>query len=534
MRLTSLAAVAAALATAAPAVGAGDALAASPTQFGYTGAVQTYVVPTNVNALSVTAVGGAGGDAGWAGGSGAVVASTVPVTPGSTLYVYVGGNGAGGPSAPGGFNGGGNASGYIAGASGGGASDIRTVTGDLASRLLVAAGGGGAGSGYDTSAYGGNAGSPDGNAGTGADSYGQPGGGGTQSAGGAGGASGGGGVGAAGTFGQGGNAGLFYYPPYWGGGAGGGGYYGGGGGGGFAAGGGGSDYVVAGGNGTTYGLDATRTPAVTLTPIEAVTAAPSALAFPDTPQQSTSASQTVTFGNEEANPVQVTGVSFSGADPDDYLVSSDTCRGTVAAAGSCELHVKFNPQAQGASSATMTVLATDRDAAELSVDVALSGNGTALPQGPAGADGTDGVDGANGVDGTNGVDGANGTNGVDGKNGTNGVDGKDGVNGTNGTNGLNGKNGKDGQRGRSGATKRGSRARCHVTRYRSGSRVACTFRTRVSRHARVTLRDRGGQVAAALGNGERQMVFVTSRRVRGALSVWVTVGPDLIHRVTRS
>jgi len=73
-----------------------------------------------------------------------------------------------------------------------------------------------------------------------------------------------------------------------------------------------------------------------------------------------------------------------------------------------------------------------------------------------------------------------------------------------------------------------------VTRYRSGSRVACTFRTRVSRHARVTLRDRGGQVAAALGHGERQMVFVTSRRVRGALSVWVTVGPDLIHRVTRS
>jgi hypothetical protein len=195
------------------------------------------------------------------------------------------------------------------------------------------------------------------------------------------------------------------------------------------------------------------------------------------------------------------------------------------------VHVKFNPQAQGGSSATMTVLAVDRDAAELSVDVALSGNGTALPQGPAGADGTNGVDGtngANGTDGTNGVDGANGTNG------TNGVDGKDGVNGTNGVDGLNGKNGKNGKRGRSGATKRGSRARCHVTRYRSGSRVACTFRTRVSRHARVTLRDRRGQVAAALGNGKRQMVFVTSRRVRGALSVWVTVGPDLVHRVTRS
>jgi hypothetical protein len=41
-------------------------------------------------------------------------------------------------------------------------------------------------------------------------------------------------------------------------------------------------------------------------------------------------------------------------------------------------------------------------------------------------------------------------------------------------------------------------------------------------------------VAAALGTGKRELVFVTSHRVRGALSVWVTVGPDLVHRVTRS
>ena len=50
---------------------------------------------------------------------GAVVDSDVPVTPGQTLYVYVGGNGAGGASTAGGFNGGGNASGYDGGASGG-------------------------------------------------------------------------------------------------------------------------------------------------------------------------------------------------------------------------------------------------------------------------------------------------------------------------------------------------------------------------------------------------------------------------------
>jgi hypothetical protein len=50
----------------------------------------------------------------------------------------------------------------------------------------------------------------------------------------------------------------------------------------------------------------------------------------------------------------------------------------------------------------------------------------------------------------------------------------------------------------------------------------------------VMLRDRRGQVAAAFGAGSRRMVFVTSRRVRGTLSVWVTVGPDVVHRVTRS
>ena len=194
------------------------------------------------------------------------------------------------------------------------------------------------------------------------------------------------------------------------------------------------------------------------------------------------------------------------------------------------LHVKFNPQSQGASSATMTVLATDRDADELSVDVALSGNGTALPQGPAGADGTNGANGTNGVDGNgNGTDGNDGApNGVDGKNGA------DGVNGTNGVDGLNGKNGKNGQRGRSGATKR--RQPCPLPRHPLPQRIARGLHVQDPRvrHARVTLRDRGGQVAAALGNGKRQMVFVTSRRVRGALSVWVTVGPDLIHRVTRS
>lgn len=70
----------------------------------------------------------------------------VPVTPGSTYYIRVGGTGGAHTSA---FNGGGRFGHY--GAGGGGATDIRTVSADadlvesLESRLLVAAGGGGGG-----------------------------------------------------------------------------------------------------------------------------------------------------------------------------------------------------------------------------------------------------------------------------------------------------------------------------------------------------------------------------------------------------
>ena len=75
------------------------------------------------------------------------------VYPGQELYVYVGGEAtAMGSNAPGGWNGGGNASTSPLVGGGGGASDIRTVSGPwddpagLQSRLLVAAGGGGAAS----------------------------------------------------------------------------------------------------------------------------------------------------------------------------------------------------------------------------------------------------------------------------------------------------------------------------------------------------------------------------------------------------
>ena len=85
---------------------------------------------------------GAQGGSGFAVGNlGGWVQAFLSVTAGQALSVYVGGKGLQGTS----FNGGGAGGahdGYITG--GGGASDIRTMAGNLATRLIVAGGGGGA------------------------------------------------------------------------------------------------------------------------------------------------------------------------------------------------------------------------------------------------------------------------------------------------------------------------------------------------------------------------------------------------------
>ena len=126
----------------------------------FTTGASTFVVPPGVTALEVHAVGGQGGR-GYlnrpVGGRAAVLDGTLEATPGDSLFLFTAGNGGqciiNGTGA--GYNGGGRASDPCAfGGGGGGASDIRTVAGDLSTRVVVAAGGGGAGDYGD----GGNAG----------------------------------------------------------------------------------------------------------------------------------------------------------------------------------------------------------------------------------------------------------------------------------------------------------------------------------------------------------------------------------------
>lgn len=127
--------------------------------FSYTGAAQTFTVPSGVQSISITADGAAGGASGGAnfphaaGGPGGQVQGTLAVAPGAVLQVNVGGQGGTDGSEAGGFNGGGcGGSGCMVtgntpslAGGGGGASDIRGGSDTLADRLLVAAGGGGGG-----------------------------------------------------------------------------------------------------------------------------------------------------------------------------------------------------------------------------------------------------------------------------------------------------------------------------------------------------------------------------------------------------
>ncbi|MEY3399355.1 MAG: hypothetical protein RL220_1949 [Bacteroidota bacterium] len=110
--------------------------------FNYTGSEQVFVVPDEAVEIEVEAYGAQGGGA---LGYGGMARGFIYNPPFDTLFVYVGGMGGLGT---GGFNGGGDGGSGTNSHGGGGASDVRLISGDLYSRLLVAGGGGGAY--YDT------------------------------------------------------------------------------------------------------------------------------------------------------------------------------------------------------------------------------------------------------------------------------------------------------------------------------------------------------------------------------------------------
>jgi hypothetical protein len=440
-----------------------DADAAPPTAtVAYTTpGVYDFTVPAGISSISVTAVGAAGGEAcNFNGGEGASVSATLAVSPGELLQVGVGAAGVGthcsgaGPGGPGGGGDGGEGNdGVFAGAGGGGASALALAapTPGFASEatLVVAGGGGGAAVDIEGGAAGVAGNSP-------VISFGGQGGGaGGLLAGGAGGTGmpdcGGEGTpasGTAGSFGLGGRGGSLASGSGAGGGGGGGGYYGGGGGGSgclAGSGGGGSSYVTAAATVTEAPQPTSAAPEVAI-----AYAAPLAEASTSTltftgkqPQGVASAAQTVTVENGGAAPLVVSGYALSGSDPDDYLID-DGCQSAVPAGSSCRIGVRFDPQAQGASSATLTL---QTNAATAALPIALSGEGGSLPQGPEGPKGATGPEGAAGPKGTTGAEGAPGPQGAAG---TEGAMGPQGAQGLGGATGQLGPQGPQGPRGGTG------------------------------------------------------------------------------------
>ena len=125
--------------------------------FKYTGDYQTFVAPYNgVYKLEVWGASGGDSDIVSFGGKGGYSKGYYSMKKGETIYIYVGGEGntSTSGSSAGGYNGGGDGAigsyGQPVGG-GGGATDIRTISGDwnnedsLNSKIIVAGGGGGAG-----------------------------------------------------------------------------------------------------------------------------------------------------------------------------------------------------------------------------------------------------------------------------------------------------------------------------------------------------------------------------------------------------
>jgi Glycine rich protein/Abnormal spindle-like microcephaly-assoc'd, ASPM-SPD-2-Hydin len=365
--------------------------------FLYTGVEQTFVVPVDVHGVHVTAEGAAGGAGSpWPnGGSGGTIDAEVPVTPGETLYVEVGGAGIPGnlccsPSFNGGAAGGLDTVGANHGGGGGGASDVRrlprTAAGSESSRLVVAGGGGGGGGGGPQD-YGPDGGAADrpgrtcGPCGSGGDS-------GTAAAGGLGGDAGGvdASDGADGTIGIGGNGGE---GASGGGGGGGGGYYGGGGGGGGdtvsadgggGGGGGGSSLVVGAHEGGGY-IPALPVPfgtgVVTISyllgmPNPAIS--PLNVAFGRQPVATTS-ERLVTIKNTGLDALHVLSARFTVGTADFQLGAG--CNAPVPVGASCQLPVRFAPRRAGSRRVELRI---ESDRGKPVTSLTLTGTGFLAPR----------------------------------------------------------------------------------------------------------------------------------------------------------
>ncbi len=107
-----------------------------------------------------------------------------------------------------------------------------------------------------------------------------------------------------------------------------------------------------------------------------VVLSPGVLSFSAQLVGTTSASKTITLTNEQAVPLNISGVTITGSNPSDFGVTSlcPTLPTPVAATSHCTLSITFSPTASGTRTATLNVA---DDAAGSPQTVSLAGSGNA-------------------------------------------------------------------------------------------------------------------------------------------------------------
>lgn len=106
----------------------------------------------------------------------------------------------------------------------------------------------------------------------------------------------------------------------------------------------------------------------------AASAAPGTLTFGSQLVGSPSSSQSVVVSNTGTAPLNVSALSFVGANMNDYSVASNGCGSAVAPGQTCTVTVTLNPSAMGGRSATLNIAS---DAMNGTQTVSLSGTGIA-------------------------------------------------------------------------------------------------------------------------------------------------------------
>lgn len=86
-----------------------------------------------------------------------------------------------------------------------------------------------------------------------------------------------------------------------------------------------------------------------------VNLSPTALAFGTVKVGATSASKTVTVGNNEKTTLTFSSIVLGGADPGDFTQTGNTCGSSLAAGATCMLTYTFSPAKIGARTATVTL-----------------------------------------------------------------------------------------------------------------------------------------------------------------------------------